>query len=163
MYKFLTKNGQTAALVLGVLCIIIFFVSVYVGFNNSPYDMGTDLNEVEDKSTINFFNSGLWIAILLTAACAILALIVFGVLNLMKFPKSAMKFGLGFVVLLAVFGGLYATSSMETTEKMIDLHNEFDVSEKVSKMISGGLKTMMGLGAVAFLVMIGAEIRNLFK
>ena len=162
MYKFLTKNGQTGALVLGVLCIIIFFATVYTGFNNSPYDMGTDLNEIEDKSTIGFFNTGLIVTGGLVFLC-VLALIVFSFVNLVKFPKSAMKFGLGFIVLLAVFGGLYATSNMETSEKMVELHNEFDVSEKVSKMISGGLKTMMGLGALAFVVMIGAEVRNLFK
>jgi hypothetical protein len=37
------------------------------------------------------------------------------------------------------------------------------VSEGTSKFISGGIKTTVGLSVVAFFVMIGFEIRNLFK
>ena len=94
---------------------------------------------------------------------AALALVVFGIINIMKFPKAAMKFGIGLVVLAIIFFALYATSSMEQGGKLGMLHEKFGINEGVSKLISGGLKTTVGLAVAAFVIMVISEIRNVFK
>ena len=164
MYSFLTKHGQTAALGLGVLCIAIFLITTLSGISSAGYDMSTDLNALPDeaKDGIGFFNPGIGLTVFLVVACFVLAL-AFGLLNFVKFPKASMKAAIGLVAILVIFGILYATSSMESAGKLGMLHDKFSVSEGTSKFISGGIKTTVGLSIVAFFVMIGFEIRNLFK
>ena len=164
MYSFLTKHGQTAALGLGVLCIAIFLITTLSGISSAGYDMSTDLNALPDdaKDGIFFFNPGIRLTVFLVVACFVLAL-AFGLLNFVKFPKASMKAAIGLVAILVIFGILYATSSMESAGKLGMLHDKFSVSEGTSKFISGGIKTTVGLSIVAFFVMIGFEIRNLFK
>ena len=164
MYKFLTKNGQTMALLLGVLCILVFLIPALSGIGSSGYDLGTDLNALPDeaKDKITFFNPGLWLAKALVYAGFGIALI-FGLINFAKFPKSSLRAAGGLVAILVLFFILYSTSSMESTGKLGMLHDKFDVSEGVSKFISGGLKTTVILATGAFVIMILAEIRNFFK
>lgn len=164
MYNFLTKHGQMAALSLGILVIAIFLGSVIAGFNaNEAIDMSTDLNDLDDISGINFFNPGIAATAFLTAFAAFLALVVFGIINILKFPKSSMKFAITFVALIVIFGILYSTSTMETTGKLDFLHKREGVSENVSKFISGGIKTTVGLAIAAFAIMVISEVRNVFK
>lgn len=165
MYKFLTKNGQTAALGLGVLVVAVFLISAFVGLGNSGYDVGTDLNKLtaEQKSAINFFNPGLYLTVAMAVVAGLLALVVFGVVDLIKFPKSALKFGAGFVALLAIFGILYSTADAEGAGKLGQLIDKFDITPSVSKFISAGIYTTVGLAAAAAGIMVVAEIRNLFK
>ena len=164
MYNFLTKNGQTAALGLGILVIAIFLGSVIAGFNaNDAIDMSTDLNAMDDISEINFFNPGIIATTFLVVFAAFMALIFFGVVNILKFPKSSMKFAVVFVALIVIFGILYSTSAMETTGKLDILHKREGISENVSKFISGGIKTTAGLAIAAFAIIVIAEVRNVFK
>lgn len=164
MYKFLTKNGQLIALGLGILVIAIFLGSVFSGFGaNEAIDMSTDLNAYDGKADIQFFNPGIGATIFMIATAAILALVVFGIINLLKFPRAAIKFAIGLVVLAIIFGGLYATSSMETSGKLAMLHERESISENVSKLISGGIKTTVGLALAAFIIMVISEVRNIFK
>ena len=166
MYNFLTKNGQMVALGLGILVIAIFLGSVVAGFNaNETIDMSTDLMNLdpEVRSGISFFNPGLGATVGLIILAAVLALVVFGIINILKFPKDAMKFGIGLVVLAVIFFALYATSSMEQAGKLGTLHERFGITEGVSKLISGGLKTTVGLAIAAFAIMVISEVRNIFK
>jgi hypothetical protein len=164
MYNFLTKHGQSVALGLGILAIAIFLGGVFSGISADPaIDMSTDLNKYDGKSDIAFFNPGLAVTIGMIGFAAILAIVVFGIINLLKFPKAAIKFGVGLVVLLAIFGGLYATSNMESLGKIGELHDKFDITENVSKFISGGIKTTVGLALAAFGAIVVLEIVNLFK
>jgi hypothetical protein len=164
MYNFLTKNGQTAALLLGILAIAIFLGSVFSGISSDPaIDMSTDLNKYDGKADIAFFNPGLGLTIGMIVLAAALAVVVFGIINLIKFPKAAIKFGMVLVLLAAIFGGLYATSTMESAGKLGELHERFSITENVSKFISGGLKTTLGLAAIAFISMVVLEVFNLFK
>jgi len=48
MYKLLTKYGQTGALLLGIAVTAIFLITVMSGLSSSGYDMGTDLNALDD-------------------------------------------------------------------------------------------------------------------
>lgn len=164
MYNFLTKHGQTAALGLGVLCIVIFLVTTLGGISSGGYDLSTDLNGLPDeaKDKIMFFNPGIFITVALVVICFVLSL-VFGLVNFAKFPKASMKAAIALIAIVVVFGGLYASSGMETSGKLGMLHDKFDVGEGASKFIGGGIKTTVGLGILAFIVMIGFEVRNLFK
>ena len=156
MYKFLTKNGQTLALVLGLVVIAIFFINIYTGFNSAGYDMSTDLNKLTDdqQAGIGFFDAGIKITVALIVIAFALAFVVFGFLDLIKFPKNAIKFGAGILVIGAIFFALYSASDMETGGKIGELHQRFDVTEGISKFISGGIKTTLGLLAIAVLAII---------
>ena len=166
MYNFLTKNGQLLALGLGVLVIAIFLGSVIAGFNaNESMDMSTDLMNLDPdvRKGIDFFNPGLGATVGMVILADALALVVFGIINILKFPKDAMKFGIGLVVLAIIFFALYSTSTMEQAGKLGSLHERFGITEGISKLISGGLKTTVGLAIAAFAIMVISEIRNMFK
>ena len=164
MYKLLTKYGQTGALLLGIAVTAIFLITVMSGLSSSGYDMGTDLNALDDeaKASIGFFNPGLWLTIILAVIAVVLAFVVFGIWDLIKYPKSAIKFLIGFVVLLVIFFVLYASANPEVVgfeDKMM----QNDITDGISKFISAGIWTTIGLLTVAFLAMILSEIRNAFK
>lgn len=164
MYKLLTKYGQTGALLVGILVTAIFLITVMSGLSSAGYDMGTDLNALDDeaKAAIGFFDAGLWLTIILAVIAIVLAFVVFGVWDLIKYPKQAIKFLIGFVVLLVLFFILYSSASPEVVgfeDKMM----ENDITPNISKFISAGIWTTIGLGGLAFLAMILSEIRNAFK
>ncbi len=164
MYKLLTKYGQTGALLVGIAVTAIFLITVMSGLSSAGYDMGTDLNALDDeaKAAIGFFNTGLWLTIVLAVIAIALAFVVFGVWDLIKYPKQAIKFLIGFVVLLVIFFILYSSANPEVVgfeDKMI----ENDITPGISKFISAGIWTTIGLGSLAFLAMVLSEIRNAFK
>lgn len=165
MYKFLTKNGQSLALGLGVLVIAIFLISIYSGFNSMGYDMSTDLNKLTDaeQSEIQFFNSGIGLTVALIIIAFALAFVVFGIADLIKFPKNAIKFGIGAVGLVIIFYILYATSSFDTAGRMEMLNDRFAITESISKFISGGIKTTLGLLGFSILAVVVGELWSLFK
>lgn len=165
MYKFLIRNGQTAAVLLGIAVIVIFLVTVFTGFGSSPYGMSTDLNALspEEKAGIGFFNTGLGLTVILTILAFGLAFIVFGILDLVRFPKSAMKFIIGLVVLGIIFFALYSMSDVEMMGRIGKVHKEFNITDGVSKFISAGIKTTIGLVVLSALAMVFGELRNAFK
>ena len=165
MYKFLTKNGQSLALGLGVLVIAIFLIFAYMGFSGMEDGMSTDLNKLskEEKGDINFFSPGLILTIAMIILAFVLAFFVFGIIDLIKFPKNAIKFAIGFVVLLIVFFALYATSSFDTAGRLEQLNETFSITEPISKFISGGIKTTLGLLGLAVVGVIAGEIWSLVK
>ena len=165
MYKFLTKNGQTVALGFGVLVILIFIFSINSGFNNSAYSMSQDLSGLPDSELheIGFFDSGIAITSFMVIASFLLAFIVFGITDLIKFPKNAIKFLIGGLVLAVIFFALYSMSDVETIGKLPELHDRFDISDKVSKLISGGIKTTVGLLIISVIALVVGEIYSMFK
>lgn len=165
MYKFLLKNGQAVAFGVGLLAVAIFLGSAITGLTGAGYDMGTDLMKLteEQRSDIGFFDPGIKLTVALIAISFVLAFVVFGLLNLLKFPKSAIKFGLGIVALLAVFGILYSQADAGIGGPLSDTMAEFKVDENASKFISAGMWTTIGLLGAAVVAMVGAEIRNAFK
>ncbi len=165
MYKFLTKNGQTMALGLGVLVIAIFLISIYSGFSSMGYDMSTDLNKLSDQeqANIGFFDAGIGITVAMIILAFALAFVVFGIFDLIKFPKNAIKFAIGVIGLGVVFYALYATSSFDTAGRMEVLNERFEITESISKFISGGIKTTLGLLGFSVLAVIAGELWALFK
>ncbi len=165
MYKFLTKNGQTMALGLGVLVIAIFLISVFTGLSNAGYDMSTDLNKLTDaeQAEIGFFDAGIKLTVFMIFIAFVLAFVVFGIFDLMKFPKNAIKFAIGVIGLAVVFFALYKTSSFDTAGRMELLNEKFEITESISKFISGGIKTTLGLLGFSVIAVIAGELWALFK
>lgn len=165
MYKYLTKNGQSLALGLGVLVIAIFLISIYSGFSSMGYDMSTDLNKLsdEEQANISFFNSGIALTVAMIVIAFVLAFVVFGIADLIKFPKNAMKFAIGTIGLGIVFYILYATSSFDTDGRLGYLNETFDITESISKFISGGIKTTLGLLGFSVIAVIVGELWSIFK
>jgi hypothetical protein len=165
MYKFLTKNGQSMALGLGVLVIAIFLISIYSGFSSMGYDMSTDLNKLSDaeQAEIGFFDTGIWLTVAMIVIAFVLAFVVFGIYDLIKFPKNAIKFAVGVLGLAVVFYALYATSSFDSAGRMEMLNERFEITESISKFISGGIKTTLGLLGFSVLAVIAGELWAIFK
>ena len=165
MYKFLTKNGQSLALGLGVLVIAIFLISIYSGFSSMGYDMSTDLNKLTDaeQANIGFFDSGIALTVAMIIIAFALAFVVFGIFDLVKFPKNAIKFAIGVLGLAIVFYALYATSSFDTGGRLAKLNEDFEITPTISKFISGGIKTTLGLLGFSVIAVVVGELWALFK
>ena len=167
MYNLLARKGQLFAIILGLILIAIFLVPAISGLNSGGFGLGSiDLKELspEKKSEVlGYFSPGITTTTYLVLFTAFLAFVVFGILNMVKFPKKAIKSVIGFVALFAIFFVLYKSSDAETGGKIGELVQKYDISENTSKLISGGLKTTIGLTLLAGVIMIGSEIRNLFK
>ena len=165
IFNFLTKQGQAGALLLGVVVIVIILAQVFLGIGNEGYELSTDLNEIlkgDNDQTFDFFNGAIILPIVLVGLI-IASLVIFGVVGVFKFPKEAL-FGIGgLVVLLIVFGVFYATSQHETSGKIVETMQKFDVGASASKAISAGIKTTLVLVGLSVLAMIFGETRNAFK
>lgn len=164
MYKFLTKYGQTAALLLGVAVVAIFLISVMSGMGAAGYDMGTDLNDLPDeaKAAIGFFNTPIAITVAMAVICAVLAFVVFAIWDLIKFPKTAIKFLAGFVALIVIFFILKSSAST-AMPGFEDKLAENGITDNISSFISAGIWTALGLVAIAVLTAVIGLIRNAFK
>ena len=165
MYNLLTKHGQTFALGLGLLVIIVYLITVFTGISSSGYEMSTDLNalDAEEKAAIGFFNPSIILTIVLIVVAAILAFVVFGALNIIKFPTESIKFVIGFVALLIVFLICYFTSSTDAVGRLNELISKRHLSDNVVKFISGGILTTLLLTVGAMALIVYSEVRNAFK
>ena len=166
MYKFLTKNGQLLAILLGVAVVAIFLITVFSGLGAEGYSVGDDLNQIMkdapegEKPAFDFFNLGLGLTIGLIVIAAIAA-VIFGLWQLISSPKQSLKGILGVVAIAAIFFAFY--SSAEPAMANAGILDKFDVSDNVSKLISGGIWTTLILLGGAFAIMVLSEVRNLFK
>ena len=162
MYKFLTKNGQTVAFLLGVLLVGIFLASVFSGVGDwSPTS--------DNKYDTTIFDFGILVSRALVVICAIL-MVGFGLFHLATNFKGSIKGILGFVALAAVFLIAYSSASGEVTPFIQTAIDKFEtanapakITENNLKFISGGIVTTGVLVGGAALAFILAEIRNLFK
>lgn len=154
MYKFLTKNGQLLSFVVGALISVLFIV---IAFSNIPD--GYDQLPKEEQFTTSAFNLGLYASILLTIV-AFGLMIAFGVFQMATNPKAALKGIIGIVAIAIVFFIAYSMGDATVKEKWAA---DFDVTESVSKYVSGAMITSLILGAIAIVALIFAEVRNFFK
>ena len=72
------------------------------------------------------------------------------------------RLGVACEAFVVIFFGLYASANPEVVgfeDKMM----QNDITDGISKFISAGIWTTIGLLTVAFLAMILSEIRNAFK
>jgi hypothetical protein len=161
MYSFLLKNGTAIAMGVGTLITLIFIGTSISGLSSAGYDMGTDLVSVDYKN-INAFNTGIYLACLLSAIAVIIMLIAV-VLDLWSNRKTSMKMIIGMVVMAVVFFALYQTAAFETGGKWDELNTEFGVTEGASKFITSGIIGCGILGGISVLAIVVAEVRNFFK
>ena len=165
MYSLLAKKGQLFAILLGVAVVIIYLATVIGGIGNAGYDMSTDLNQVLKNNTdqsFSFFDVGLKLTVGLVIVAAVIA-VVFGLIQMLSAPKNSLKGIIGIAVIAAVFFGLYSSADADTTSAISKTLQKFDVSDNVSKLISGGILTTGILAGASVVVMIFGEIYNLFK
>jgi len=165
MYKLLTDKGQMFALLLGLVCIAIFFGTVLSGLSGAGYSVSDDLNQIMKNNPgadFSFFDTGI---VLVTAliAIALIAAVVFGLLQLISSPKSSMKGILGVIAIVAIFFITYTMADPDTSGPIMATVQKFDVSENISKMIGGGITTTAILGGIAALLLVVFEVFNLFK
>ena len=166
IFTLLTKRGQLFALILALVCIAIVFVSILSGLGSAGYDTSLDLvpimQDEESTQNFNFFSPAVRIPSYLAVICFFI--MIAGVFkDIFSDPKGSIKMIIGLVVLAVVFFALYSSSAAENTGKISYLVQEFDVSDNVSKLISGGIKTTVGLTIVAAISMVFMEIWNMFK
>ncbi len=165
MYKFLVSKGQTVALLVGLGVVAIFLISAFTGLSSEGYDTSTDLNKLPDEAKaeiFKIFNPAVYLTVAMIAIAFILAFVVFGVANIIKFPKSSMKALIGIGVLVVILVILYSMNAGEYADgtKMAELIDFYKLKPGLVKMIGGGITAavILALGAVV----IGAlfEIKN---
>lgn len=165
IYNLFVNNGTRGAFLLGALIILLSLVLINSGLSGAGYDVGTDLNQILKSGTeekFNFFNFPLGFPIALAGLCIVAALF-FGITQLVSNPKGSLKGIIGLAVVLILFFVFYSMASPETTGKLATLHDRFGIGDTASKIISGGIKTTITLAAGAAILMVIAEIRNMFK
>lgn len=166
LFSFLTSKGQLIALLFAVALIAIVFMSIFGGLGSAGYDTSTDLvpilQDEESTQDFGFFGAAVAIPVWLIRIAAVL-LLVFFIRSIVQDPKGSMKMIIGLIVVGVIFFALYSMSDAESTGRVSELAQEFDVSDNVSKMISGGLKTTVGLAIVSAVLMVVMELWNLFK
>jgi len=156
MYNFLTKHGTAVAFGLGVLVALIGILAILGGL--SEFNMLSD----EEKATTTIFNPAISMAIALTIACGV-AILGFGLYHLVTDLKGALKFILGFAVILVLVFVFYSMAEPETSGKIGTMIQNGELSANTSKWISGALSTTLVLLGATFLAFIVSEVRNLFK
>jgi len=168
MYKFLVSKGQTVALLIGLAVVAIFLISVFMGLSGQGYDTSTDLNKLPDEAkaeVYKIFTPGVMLTVAMIFIAFILAFVVFGVANIMKFPKSSMKALIGIGILVAVLAVLYAMSQGTYAEgtKMSELIDLYKLKPNLVKMIDGGITAAVILAVGALIIGALFEVKNAFS
>ncbi len=164
MYKLLTTKGQLFAILLGVISVAIALGTIISGVK-SNYSMGDDLNDIlKNDATANFdfFNPAINIVVILVFV-AVIAMILFGLVHLISDPKSSIKAIIGLGLVVALFFILTSSADVAGTAKLSELVDKNSLSDGISKMISGGVKTAVIAALIAFFAAVVMEIINLFK
>ena len=165
MYQLLAKKGQLFAILLGVLVVAIFLGSVLSGLSSGGYSIGDDLNNIMKNNpdqTFSFFDIGLQLTIALVVIALIIA-VLFGLYQLISAPKQSIKGIIGMAVIAALFFALYSSAGTDANSVIGGVIQKFNISDNVSKLISGGIMTTLILAGVSLASMVIFEIYNLFK
>ncbi len=162
MYNFLTKNGQTIAFLLGVTLVAVFLINVTAGMASF------EALPEEQQAETGIFNFGLSGAIVLVIVAAI-AMLLFGIFQVVTNIKGSLKGIIGLVVLGLVFLIAYNTTSGDPNPFIQGAIDKFQsagngtITEGNLKFIGGGITTVGVLVGIAVAAFVIAEIRNLFK
>ena len=163
MYKFLSKNGQGLGFGLGIAIVTIFLLVMVSGLAGGFADLPK-----ETQYETSIFDVGLYGAIILIVL-AFIAMVFFGVFQVVTNLRGSVKGLIGFGLILAIFFIAYSTSSAEATPFVQGAIDKFQdagngtISGTTLKRISGGIVTMVLLIGLAFVTAALSEIRNLFK
>ena len=164
MYKLLTSKGQIFAVILGLISVLIAIGSIVSGVK-SNYTMSDDLNRImkdNADATFDFFNPAISIVMILVLLALFLA-IASAVMGFFTDPKGSIKFLLALAGMAILFVILYASSSAEGGARLVMLSEKFNISDGVSKLISGGVKTTVVAILIAAVGALIMEVINFFK
>lgn len=100
-------------------------------------------------------NIGIFVTYALVAV-AVIAVVFFGIFQMVQNFGKAKTALIGVVVLAAIFFVAYALSTNE-------VYPNFNVGPTASQMIGGGITTTFILVALAFLAAVYSEVSKLFK
>ena len=143
--------------ILSIVLYVLLGVSAIMGiiFYFGPLVDGTADTNYEEPLITNTIL--MWTYVL--SGIAIVATLLFSVLNMVKDPKSAKTalIGIGSLIIIMVVGWLSASSDILVNPDL------FDITGPISKLIGGGLIGMYILGAIAFLGIIYTEVIRVFK
>ncbi len=156
MYKFLSKNGQALAFGLGLLVTILFLVNVIPN---------TNLIDTENPQDVNIFNFGITATIVLIVIAAV-AMILFGLFQVISTFKTSWKGILGFALLLVIFFVAYSTANGDLTNEIAPIQAAADdagVTDGNLKFIGGSIMTLVVLIGIAVAAFVISEIINFFK
>lgn len=157
MYKFLAKNGQAAAFLIGAGLTIVFYaiaISNLSTFNAKP---------AEEQYAMGLFDFGFWAAIILTVGCA-LAWLVSSLIQLSYNTKNAIRGIIAVVALVGIFFAIYAmvnpAADSASVRKAVE---QFSLTEGQNKLISASIITTIILSVIAAVSFVAAEIINAFR
>ncbi len=176
MYNFLSRYGQLIGLGLGAVIILIYIIIIATsGSSFAEVDGMSSREAAQILSTKSIFNWGVFISIALIIL-AFLAMLGFGIFQIIQNPKDSMKSLIGVGALLVVFIIAWAISGGdgEVVQAAIDKSNtdlgvtspddDFNwITAGTSKLISGGLMTTGVLVVLAFVGLVASEVMNLFR
>ncbi len=167
MYNLLAKKGQLFAIGLGVVIVAIYLLTVLGGLSNAGYSVSDDLVTVLKSNSgelFSFFDLGLWLTIGLLGITALVAAF-FGLWHLVSNIKGSLTGIIAIVVILGLFFLLYSSAStdLEHGGAISKTLQKFNITENISKMISGSLLTTIIMALIAIASMFVLEIYNMFK
>lgn len=167
MYQLLAKRGQLFAIALGVIVVALYLITVLSGLSSAGYSVSDDLVQVLKSNTgetFGFFDLGLKLTIALIAI-AIIAAVLFGIYQLLTNLKGSMKGLIGIAVIIGLFFALYSTANtdLEQGNAIVNTLQKFNITENISKIIGGSLKTTIIMAVIAIASMFLLEIYNMFK
>ncbi|MFT4760203.1 MAG: hypothetical protein ACI9XO_000576 [Paraglaciecola sp.] len=162
MYKFLTKNGLMIALGVGVVVIIVHFASIFGGLEAFNLIDADDLNEKPKllAEGAGMVGPGIILSIVLFVIAAI-AMLGFGIFQVVTDPKGAIKGIAGLVVIAVIFGIGWGMSG----EEILPVWDEkgFGITPTISKYVGASVFASIALLVLASIGLVGSEIRNFFK
>ena len=167
MYQLLAKKGQLFAIGLGVSVVALYLITVISGLSSAGYSVSDDLVTVLKSNTgetFDFFDLGLQITIALIAI-AVLVAVLFGLYQLLTNLKGSLTGLIGIAVIIGLFFALYSTANtdLEQGNAIVNTLQKFDITDNISKIIEGSLKTTIIMAIIAIASMFLLEIYNMFK
>ncbi len=155
MYNTLAKNGTTIAFGFGALIVAIFLISVFTQIG--------DRSTIDELVQTNIFDPGLYLTIILAVLCAV-AIIGFGLFHIVTDLKGALKGLIGIGILAVIFFVAYAMATPEAAGNPIyDTMVKFEITDGVSKFVSGAIIATLATLAIAVISLIGSAILNFIK
>lgn len=165
MYSFLNKYGQTLAFGLGVAITLLFLIFIFS--DSATANLATMTTEEKYETTM--FDFGLSVSLALTFL-TVLAMIAFGVWQIISAPKASLKGIIGLGIVLVLMFVAYSTAAGEPDHPtLVTAVDKFESSQGVDltagqlKFIGGSIMTALVLLAVSFIVLIVFGVRNIFK
>ena len=163
MYKFLTKNGQTIAFILGTAIVLIFFAMVVTNQNYETFS-NMDADGIKDVERYKFgmFDFGLMATVGLIIIGYIL-MFGFGLFQALTNIKGSLGAIAGLALIAIIFAIGYSTTDIETSGDVYKVAQKFNLSDGVRKFVGGAITTGVALTAIGGLAIVLSEVRNFFK